>query len=327
MLPIFRNNSPYTVIILLISTMLLKLQPLMHPQAPLPLDGYFFYNNILYLLNVVMRGNAFAYTLLTVVMLFLQALYFKAITTRHKLYPKPTYLPALVFILLTSIYPQFNYFCITLLINWCLLGGMDIVLSFSQAQHPRKQLFNAGFIFCLAALLQFQAVGFLLVFFAGIALLRAFNPSEWVVGAMGYFTPFYFFAGIVFLVDKLDLLTKWPRLQVFIPKHLSAPGFLALAISGLVILFVCGFYAMQSQIAKNSVYGRRIWSVIIFYLTISLAVALLTDENVKSAWLLIIPASSMIITHGVALEKSKRFSNFTFYLFLVFVIACQLAAK
>lgn len=307
--------------------MILKLQVLAHPQAPLALDGYFLYNSVMHGLNYVFQGNAFAYTLFAVVLLFAQAMYFQFISVRHKLYPRPTYLPALVFILLTSIYPAFNYFGPTLLMNWCLLGGIDTMLSFSQSLHPRKQLFNAGFVFCLAALLQFSAVGFLLVFFVGVALLRSFNPSEWVVSAMGYFTPLYFFAGILFLVDQLPLLTKWPHLGLSLPTHITSARYFIISISGLLILFVCGFYAMQSQIARHSVYGRRIWSVITFYLIMSVAVAVFTEYSVKSAWLLIIPASSMIITHGVALEKSKRFSNFTFYFFLAIVIACQLAAK
>ena len=307
--------------------MLLKLGVLIHPQAPVPVEGYFFYNSILQALNVVLRGNAFAYTLLTVVLLFAQAIYFNGIAGRHKLYPRTTYLPALVFILLTSIFPAFNYFSCTLLINWCLLGGIDMILSFSQSQHPRKQLFNAGFIICLAALLQFSAIGFVLVFFIALGLLRTFSPGEWVVGAMGYFTPFYFFAAILFLVDKLPTIRQWPHLGFSLPTHLTSAKYFIISISGLLVLFVCGIYAMQQQIAKNSVYGRRVWSVIIFYLLMSLAGAVFTDYSVKSAWLLIIPASSLIITHGVSLEKSKGFSNFTFYFFLIVVFACQWAIK
>lgn len=327
MLSLFRNNNPYTVIILLIATMLLKLQVLAHPLPPDVVDGHFLYGHVLQLLDVVFRGNAFAYTFIAVVMLFLQALYFKSITARHKLYPRSTYLPALAFILLTSIFPAFNYFSCTLLINWCLLAGVDTILSLGQTQQPRKLLFNGGFIICLAALLQFSAIGFFLLFFIGLAMLRSFNPSEWVVGAMGYFTPFYFYACILFLIDQLPLIAQWPHLGLSLPTHLSAPGYFIISISGLLILFVCGFYAMQQQIAKNSVYGRRTWSVIIIYLLLSLLVAVFTDHTVKSAWLLIIPASAMIITHGISLEKSKRFSNFTFYFFLAFVLACQLAIK
>ena len=315
------------MLILLICTMLLKLQVLAHPMPPVHLDQYFFYNHILQAFDVVFRGNAFAYTFFTVLMLFSQAIYFNSIASRHKLYPRATYLPALVFILLTSIFPAFNYFSCTLLINWCLLGGMDIILSFSQTQHPRKQLFNAGFIFCIAALLQFSAIGFVLVFFIGLGLLRTFSPAEWVVGAMGYFTPFYFFTGFLFLIDELPLITHWPHIGFSLPHHIASPGQFILFISALLILLACSIYAMQQQIAKNSVYGRRVWSVIIFYLIMSLIVAIFTDYSVKSAWLLAIPALSMIITHGVSLEKSKRFSIFTFYFFLILVIACQWAIK
>jgi hypothetical protein len=315
------------VLILLIAAMLLKLQVLAHPLPPAAVDGHYLYGHVLQIMDVVYHGNAFAYTFTSVIMLFLQALYFKSIASRHKLYPRSTYLPALSFLLLTSIFPAFNFFSCTLLINWCMLGGIDTLLSFSQTHQPRKQVFNAGFIICIAALLQFSAIAYILLFFIGLALLRSFSISEWVVGAMGYFTPIYFYVCILFLMDELPLMAKWPHLGLSLPTHLSAPGYFIISISGLLILFVCGFYAMQQQIAKNSVYGRRIWSVIIIYLVLSLLVAVFTDLSVTSAWLLIIPPSAFIITHGISLEKSKRFSNFTFYFFLVFVLACQLAIK
>ena len=307
--------------------MLLKLPVLLHAQPPIHADGYFFYEQIVQLLNFILYGNAFAYTFLTIILLFAQAIYFKSIASRHKLYPRTTYLPAVSYILLTSVFPAFNYFSVTLLLNWCLLAGIDIILSFSNTQQPRKQLFNAGFILCVAFLLQFSAIGYILVLFMGIGMLRSFNAGEWVVGAMGYFTPFYFFAGILFLVDRLSIISQWPHFGLSLPTHVSSAKYFIISISGILILFALGIFAMQQQIAKNSVFGRRVWTVIIVYFIISLVVAVFTDGSVKSAWLLLVPALSMIITHAISLEKSKRFSNFTFYFFLVLVLACQLAIK
>ena len=65
-------------------------------------------------------------------MLFLQGLYLNYIATRYRLYIRPTYFPAFIFVLLTSINPYFNYFSVPVLINWCVLIGLDISLSFNH---------------------------------------------------------------------------------------------------------------------------------------------------------------------------------------------------
>ena len=109
-LQIFRNNSPFTVIILFIAALCLKLNVLLHPIAPMPIQGYLVYNTLLSGINVVLDGNAFGYTLITVVMLFTQALYINNIAVSYKLFNRPTYITAAVFLLLTSLYPAVQLF-------------------------------------------------------------------------------------------------------------------------------------------------------------------------------------------------------------------------
>ena len=84
---------------------------------------------------------------------------------------------------------------------------------------------------------------------------------------------------------------------------------------------------MQQNVAMSNIYIRRDWIALSFYLIISIMVAFATDKEVASAWLIVIPALSIIITHALALEKNKRFSNFIFYFSLVFLVFCLLANK
>lgn len=327
MLQLFRNNSPFTVIVLLIFALLAKLQVLLHPQLMVPPPDHILYAYILHLLNIVLNNNAFGYTLLTAFLLFCQALYISAIAAKHKLFGKATYIPGFVFLLLTSIYPPFNYFSEALLVNWCLLGAVSVMLSFNQTSYPRKLIFNAGFLFAVAALLQFSALGYLLLFFIVMAALRAFQPSEWVVGILGYCTPFYFFVCILFLANKLSLLQKLPHFNIMLPQKVHAPLYLAILGFGLFILLVCGILAMQANVPKLNIYVRRNWLALVFYFIISLLVAAGGYFLTEDAWLMAIPALTFMISHALTIEKRKRFSNFIFYFSLLFLIFCQLAYK
>ena len=327
MLRLFRNNSPFTVIILFIFALLVKVEVLLHPFAPDPVAGHFLYNYILRAINIVFRHNSFAFTLFAIFILFIQSLYLKSIATRHKLFPRYTYVPAFVYLLLTSIYQPFNSFNETLLLNWLLLGAVDIMFGFTQTTHPRKLIFNASFLLSLAALFQFTLLSFFLLLLVGMVMFRSFSVGEWSVALMGYITPFYFLAGILFLVDKFYLYSQWPHIGFSLAGHVTSIFYLIVTLIGILILLASGIFAMQKNVAMSNIYVRRDWIAISFYLILSIVNAFLTDHSIKSAWLITIPALSIIISHALLLEKNKRFSNFIFYFSLVFLIFCLLANK
>lgn len=245
MLPLFRNYSPFTVLILIIAALIMKLQALSAPAVPVALPDHVVFTAILNGLNKVLGGSAFGYTMLAIVLLLLQALYLNLITIKHKLAAKSTYLPAFTYLLLTSIYPPFNYFSEPLLINFFTLAAVDIMLSFSQTNQPRKQIFNAGFILCLPAIIQFPALGFVLLFILALIFLRSFNIGEWTVGGLGYLTPIYFFAAILFLIDHFPVITKIPQIGFAFPKQFNYPVYRTGVLSGLVILLIAGSYTLQ----------------------------------------------------------------------------------
>jgi len=162
-LRLFRNNSPFTVIILFLFTLIVKIQALLHPLVPEQVPGHFMYNYVLKGMGFMFRHSGFVYTFIAIVIIFFQALYIKSIATRHKLFPRHTYVPALVYLTLTSVYQPFNYFNETVLLNWLLLGAVDIMFSFTQTTQPRKLIYNAGFLLCMAALFQFSLITFFLL--------------------------------------------------------------------------------------------------------------------------------------------------------------------
>lgn len=327
MLRLFKNNSPFTVIILFIFALLVKIEVLLHPMNPGPVAGHFLYNYILRAMSLVFGHHGFIYSLLAVVLLFVQSLYLKSIATRHKLFPKYTYIPAFVYLLLTTIYPPFNFFNETILLNWFLLGAVDVMFSFTQTTQPRKLIYNASFLLCMAALFQFTLLAFFFLLLVGMVLFRSFNVGEWSVALMGYITPLYFMACILFLTDRFYLYGEWVQYGFSLSSIVVSPFYLIVAIAGVIILLASGVYAMQLNVAMSNIYIRRDWIAITFYLIISMMVALLTESSIKSAWLITMPALSIIISHALLLERNRKFSNFIFYFSLGFLFLCFLAYK
>jgi hypothetical protein len=301
------------------------MQVLVNPGMPVVESQAVLFGYIVNVLDVVLRGSAFGYTLLSVCLIFAQALYLNGIVARHRLFTKTTYIPAFLFLLLTSLHPSFSYFSTGLVVNWCLLGIIDILLRFHQTTHPRKDVFNAGFLVALSALLHFQALVFIILLFAALILLRSFNPGEWVVTILGYLTPVYFWAGILFLFDRFDYLSRWPQLHFFFPEKIQSPLYLTGYIIGFIVLLSCGFYVLQGMLAKTSVFIRRNWVMLVICLFLCVITAISSNVIKPYIWVLMIPTSTLIISHALYMEKNKRFSNFAFYFSLLFLVFCQLA--
>lgn len=326
MLRLFRNNNPFTVLILLIGTLLLKLQALLFPVQPIAPEGHFFYAALLDLLSTSLRMGAFGFTLLAVILLFLQSLYLNYLTVRHKLYTRNTYFPALTYLLITSITPAFNYFSPAVLINWFLLLALDIMFDFVQSPHPGKKIFNAGMVLCLPVLIQFSAVGFILLLPVALLLLRSFRLVEWMAGLSGYITPLYFLAGILLLADRFYLLATFSDFVLPVFSRPAQPMHTVGVVVGLALLLTAGLYGLRQYATRTTIYIRRRWLLILCYFIIAAGVALFAVSPLKTAWLLTLPMLALIITHSYHLENSKRFSIFIFSFSLVLIIFCQLAA-
>lgn len=326
MLQLIRNNTPYAVIILFIFALVFKLQALSHPVMPVALPGNFLYDLILYWLHFLFGSNAFAYAMLALIQLFGQALYLNNIATRRKMFLKPMYNVAYIYIAVTSVAPALSQFSEVLLANWLLLAALDILLGLHQTAQPRKNVFNAGYLLGIAALLHFPAIWLGLMLLMALLLLRTFNPGEWIVSLLGLITPLYFAASILFIIDKFELLNLWADVHFWFPESkVIYPLYTFGTIGGIALLFLAGAFVLQSTMGRTSVFMRRNWTLISFYILISVIVVLTSSKTQGGAWLAAMPPLSLVMVQPLYMEKNKRFSNFIFYFSLALVIFCQLA--
>lgn len=325
MLQIIRNNNPLTVLILCIYGLAVNWSVLFHPELPVVHEGDFFFFIVTGFLKVVLFNSAFGFTLLSVVMLVLQSLYLNAVANRHKLFRKPTYIVAFIYLSLTGLYPYFGYYSQALLVNWLIIMLVDIVLQLPQSHKPRMQIYNAGFVAGMAALLVFPAVAYIVMLLIAVSLLRNFNPGEWVVAILGWLTPMYFAAGLLFLFDKLHWMPQWINLGFNLPSRLLHPVYMITVVAGIIILFAMGVYALQKQLLRVSIFVRRGWTVLALCVLVSCLVAILMDFDIRMAWLVVMPSLSLVIANAYYAEKNKAFSNFAFYFTLLLVIFCNIA--
>jgi Family of unknown function (DUF6427) len=326
-LSLIKNNNPLTIILLLIFCVAIKSGLLSHVYTPLPVPGHYIYDSLLVNCQSALGKTSYWYPMLVVVNLFLQSLYIVNILSRYRIFPKVTYVPAFVYILLTSLFPVLNSFGETFLLNWVLLVATDSMFGLSQTSQPRKMIFNAGFLLCLAALFQASLLVYFLLLLVAMVMFRSFHPGEWSVAIMGFLTPLYFAISLLFLTDKMHLLTEWWHLGFSFGGGGRSHTAFGIVLGGMALLLLAGVAGIQMNLAMSNIYIRRNWIVVAFYFIISLLVAFMTDAGVGSAWLIALPPMSIIVSQALLLEKNKVFSNFILYFSLILLIFSLVANK
>lgn len=327
MLQLFRGNSPYTVIILFILTLLLKLQAMRYPVAPVAADGQIVFAWVLRAIRSVVGAGATTFTILAMLMTFGQAIYLRGISIRHRLFGRPSYLPAFAYIILSSLHPELGSFTPALLANWLILGAVDTILGFTSREEERRRIFNAGFLLGAAAAICFSHIVFAVFLVLTLILLRPFKPGEWVVAALGYLTPFYFAAGLLFLTDKLQLLRFWPRAGFYVPHFVRGYYYPWYLITGVALLLAAGIYILVGNLHRLPVATRRGWGAIICALIAGIAAALIAPVRLSGEWIAAMPALALLIIPPLATEKRSRFATFAFYFLILLVICCQVTVR
>jgi hypothetical protein len=332
-LQLVRANSPYTILIIAILTLALKLQALGHAVVPVADAHHALFGYIVYLLKHVIGNSATAFCLLAIVLTFAQGVYLMSIASRHRLFARHTAIPAFAYIALSAIHPALGQFSVQLLINWLLLGALDTILHFTKREEPNRTIFNAGFFMGCALLLHFPAVIYFLLFFLALLWLRAFKPGEAIVGFLGYLTPVYFALCLLYLFNAFLLVKQWPYWGNGLPVHPERSVFMIGMLSGLAILLFSGIFVLLRTFYRMPVSVRRGWGAVGTAMAISIAVSALTPASENTGWMNVLPPLALFVIPPMASEgrlergKTGRFATFAFYLLLALVLFCQLALR
>ena len=324
MLNIFRNYNPYSVIVLFVLALFLKLATLIHPEAAFVASQ----NQIAWLklssfLQTILGGSPFLITFFAICNLFGQAIFLNQIGNRHHLFPKSNYLPALTYILVTSLFKDWNFLSAALICNWLLLFMLSSMLKLYASTDGGKQIFNIGCYISLAAIFIFPNIFFIALLLLALGILRPFKTAEWMVALLGILTPFYFLAGFLFLTDDLGLMKKMFTIGFSFPVKVNHPVVVITAFSMLVLMMIAGIYYLNNFMSRMLFQNKKWWWVILAGLFVSLMVGTFTVAKGYNQWMPVLIPGSFVMANAWFEERKKWVTTVLFYLFAAVVIFAQ----
>ena len=229
---------------------------------------------------------------------------------------KPNVVLAFVFLLLNTPF-IINYKMI--IFSFLLLLFLNNLLKLYKQKQPYSIVFNAGIIL---SLLSFYIPHTLILFPLIILSTLVFRNINWrimVISILSLFVP-YLFVWTYQLFFHQELL--FPTNNTLFDLNYfsinfefsSSPLHQQIWFSALAIVVLFSVFELFRWMYKKSIRSRESFTIIIFFLLISIFIFLFT-KNTESAFLVFIPLS-IIMTNFFVYYKKSRLSEFIFMLFL-----------
>ena len=221
---------------------------------------------------------------------FFQAIRLNLILNNFRMFPQNTYVPAMTFILLTGIIPQWSSISSAMLANFLLLWLFARLSKLYNNPSPKTLLFNTGLIIGLSVICYHPTALLIIVVLLALMEVRPFNTAEWVVLLMGIVLPYYFLFSWFFLKDQLShFLSYLPSVQLTLPlQHWSEN--LVFDLSFLLIVLLLGLYYWQVFNQRMVIQIRKNWGMMATMLVILLPIPFIfTNSGIESAFMALVP--------------------------------------
>jgi Predicted membrane protein len=315
---IFKANNPFNTFLLFLYGLLLKLTWFIHPHIPIvqKTDGFLFRELLIKLENT---GSHFPviYPAITYLLLFTQAVTFNKLINDQKMMQRPNYLPGMSYLLITSMFSEWNILTAPLVINTLLIWVWARMSTLYSSTKPKSTLFNIGMMIGVSTFFYFPSLAFVLLIVFALIVSRPFILAEWIISILGIVTPYYFLFSYLFLTDKLNGY-RLPQFEISHPMfHQNYWEFVGI---GLIILtFLIGLYFVQANFRKQLVQVRKRWSLLLLYLIVAVFVPFINATHTFEYWILTAIPLSAYVASGF-LYPVKRWLPIVLHLLMIAIV-------
>jgi hypothetical protein len=282
---IFKQKSQANAFVLLIYALVLKFSIFIHPSVPTEREGdSYLFTHLLMGLISLFKGMPVFFSVITFLLLFTQATLFNRICNHQKIFPKTNFLPGMSYILITSLIPSWNYFSAPLLVNSIMIWVFYQMTELYNTNRSDASIFNIGALTGLVTLIYQPAISFLLLLFFALLVMRPFRVREWVMGVLGFTSPYYFLFLILYLSNQWNWKNVVPSILFRLPA-IPTTIWITCGILLLIVPFLIGGFFVQANLNKMLIQYRKNWSLLLFYLIVAVLIILIDRSNYYENWI------------------------------------------
>ncbi len=323
MIGIFKDKNPANIFLILLFGVLIKLPMFLHPHITTARPGdSVLYKGLLDFLEPNARSFPALYPLLSFLLLFLQAAMLSRFINMQRMVTKPTFLPGMAYLLITSLFPEWNYFSAPLIINTILIYVLSRLFTIYNLQNLKGTIFNIGLSLGISSFLFFPSITFVIWVLLALMVMRPFRFNEWLICLLGLTTPFYFYAIYLFITGHWSWENWLPYISFSLPKveqsaWVSGSAFL------LVLPFLTGGYFVQDSLRRMLIHIRKGWSLLLLYLLVAMLVPFVNTIDTFENWVLATVPFAAFHACTYLYSKVKLYPILLFWITVAFIVAYQ----
>jgi hypothetical protein len=217
------------------------------------------------------------------------------------------FLPALIYILLSCYFPQYQILNPVLPAAIFLILGIRKIIESYKVQGTAFSLFDAGMLISIGSLFYASLIWFGLLLIIGIAILRTGSMKEVIISVLGLATPLFIVYGFFYVTGKdMDSMLSAVTYNLFTKDGNVIIHTLTLAVlifSAIIVLISVA--QLLSAINSKKIKSRKTFILLLWTFLIIAGVTLLSDPvSAEIYWLAIIP-TSYFLTHFFVFSRRR----------------------
>jgi hypothetical protein len=255
--------------------------------------------------------------LIAAVLIFIQAMLLNTLVNHHNLLGKPTFLPALMYITLSSLFTPFLMLSPPLICNFLMLWMLYKLFGFYKSASVMAAAYDLGMIVAIGSLIYFPFIYLFLTIWIALMIFKAFNWREWMAGIIGYATIFFFLAVYYYLNDRIgQFYTIWLPLATRFPNRVHINYYNYIVLVPVIIIMLLCFFKLRENFYRSYVQVRKTFQLLFFIFIIAgLCFYVKAEFNINHFILCALPAA--VFAAYYFLHAGTRWVYETLYLLLI----------
>ena len=268
-------------------------------------------------LELIFSPNSLVSKLVCLAFTLLNAFLLAQINNRFTIIRTRTFMPILVFLLLSGTWSQTNMMIAAQISLSLFLFALFYFFSMVRDRKASEEAFMGSFLVSLSSLLINPLIFIIPVCWIGFMMFQSFSLRTFLASVFGMIAPWLIYLSVAYLIQPDLDITKLFSINVNSDLSISAFSIVeicyAASISIIGILSIVGMYTITGGDAINT---RNKLNFLVFLLFSTLILSFIFRNQFISFLPLIALVYSMLISHPLTLKQN----NFYGILFIIFCL-------
>ncbi|OFX44972.1 MAG: hypothetical protein A2046_14930 [Bacteroidetes bacterium GWA2_30_7] len=258
--------------------------------------------------------------IIAIVLLLFQAFLLNIINSKYGFISKRSYLPALIFLLLTSSINEIKYFQPIIFSNFFILFALVQIFDTYKIEKIFSNFFNSGFLISTASLFYFNSIYFIVIVWIGLLIIRDFKFREWIITFLGLITPYLISFELYFIFDNVENLLFNIKQNVLFEKVLFKYNtYDIIFFSYIVFITAISIFYLILIFNTQKISTRHYYLTFIFFVILIIGLFIISPSaSIELIYTISIPIT-FILSNYLVNSNSIIFTEILFTLLLVMI--------